>query len=174
MILPKPARSSVHQVLGGGTEKGCCFAFPPYGDPAAGRFLQHTGDRPVADISRDDVREFRDHRGENLLASTLNIKVMSRLVSFFNHCREEGWVAKLPTNGVRGCAPSWSGDKRQHSRSTVPVQLPDAGTRRSVRCAAESRRRPPPCKLRAPQRTLHARLGIGSGGQQMLVVAGTP
>jgi hypothetical protein len=39
--------------------------------------------RPVADISREDVRAFRDHRGENLLAFTLNIKVMSRLVSFF-------------------------------------------------------------------------------------------
>ncbi|MBW2233362.1 MAG: tyrosine-type recombinase/integrase [Deltaproteobacteria bacterium] len=77
------------------------------------RFLQHTGDRPVADISREDVRAFRDHRGESLLASTLNIKVMSRLVSFFNHCREEGWVVKLPTNGLRVRDPIANRDKRR-------------------------------------------------------------
>ena len=51
------------------------------------RFLQHVGDRPVGEVSREDVRAFRDHRGESLLASTLNIKVMSRLVSFPNRSR---------------------------------------------------------------------------------------
>ena len=60
-----------------------------------------------------DVRAFRDHRGETLRASTLNIKVMSRLVSFFNHCREEGWVAKLPTNGLRVRDPISNRDKRR-------------------------------------------------------------
>jgi integrase len=77
------------------------------------RFLQHTEDRPVAEISREDVRAFRDHRGESLLASTLNIKVMSRLVSFFNHSREEGWVVKLPTNGLRVRDPITSRDRRR-------------------------------------------------------------
>jgi integrase len=77
------------------------------------RFLEHVGDLPLADVSREDVRAFRDHRGETLRASTLNVKVMSRLVSFFNHCREEGWVAKLPTNGLRVRDPVPSRDKRR-------------------------------------------------------------
>jgi integrase len=77
------------------------------------RFRDHVGDLPVAEISREDVRSFRDHRGETLRASTLNIKVMSRLVSFFNHCREEGWVAKLPTNGLRVRDPIANRDKRR-------------------------------------------------------------
>jgi len=77
------------------------------------RFLQHVGDLPVAEIAREDVRAFRDHRGEALRASTLNIKVMSRLVSFFNHCREEGWVSKLPTNKLRVRDPIAKRDKRR-------------------------------------------------------------
>ena len=77
------------------------------------RFLQHVGDVPVAEIGREDVRAFRDHRGKTLRASTLNIKVMSRLVSFFNHCREEGWVVKLPTNGLRVRDPIANRDKRR-------------------------------------------------------------
>ena len=77
------------------------------------RFLQHVGDLPVAEVTREDVRAFRDHRGETLRASTLNIKVMSRLVSFFNHCREEGWVAKLPTNGLRVRDPISNRDRRR-------------------------------------------------------------
>jgi integrase len=77
------------------------------------RFLQHVGDLSVAEVSREDVRAFRDHRGETLRASTLNIKVMSRLVSFFNHCWEEGWVVKLPTNGLRVRDPIPSRDKRR-------------------------------------------------------------
>lgn len=77
------------------------------------RFLQHVGDFPVAEIGREDVRAFRDHRGETLRASTLNIKVMSRLVSFFNHCREEGWVTRLPTKGLRVRDPVSSRDKRR-------------------------------------------------------------
>jgi hypothetical protein len=39
------------------------------------RFLHHVGDLPLAEITREDVRSFRDHRGETLRASTLNIKV---------------------------------------------------------------------------------------------------
>ena len=77
------------------------------------RFLQHAGDLRVAEVTREHVRAFRDHRGETLRASTLNIKVMSRLVSFFNHCREEGWVAKLPTNGLRVRDPIANRDKRR-------------------------------------------------------------
>jgi integrase len=77
------------------------------------RFLQHVGDVPVAEIGREDVRAFRDHRGKTLRASTLNIKIMSRLVSFFNHCREEGWVVKLPTNGLRVHDPVSNRDKRR-------------------------------------------------------------
>jgi integrase len=77
------------------------------------RFRQHVGDLSVAEIGRDDVRAFRDHRGQTLRASTLNIKVMSRLVSFFNHCREEGWVTKLPTNGLRVRDPIANRDKRR-------------------------------------------------------------
>jgi integrase len=77
------------------------------------RFLQHVGDLLVADVSREDVRAFRDHRGETLRASTLNIKVMSRLVSFFNHCHEEGWVTKLPTKGLRVRDPIPNRDKRR-------------------------------------------------------------
>ena len=77
------------------------------------RFLQNVGDLPVAEISREDIRAFRDHRGETLRASTLNIKVMSRLVSFFNHCRDEGWVTKLPTNGLRVRDPITSRDRRR-------------------------------------------------------------
>jgi integrase len=77
------------------------------------RFLLHVGDLPVAEVTREDVRAFRDHRGETLRASTLNIKVMSRLVSFFNHCREEGWVAKLPTKGLRVRDPISNRDKRR-------------------------------------------------------------
>jgi hypothetical protein len=38
---------------------------------------------------------------------------MSRLVSFFNHCREEGWVTKLPTNGLRVRDPIANRDKRR-------------------------------------------------------------
>jgi integrase len=77
------------------------------------RFLQHVGDLPVAEITREDVRAFRDYRGETLRASTLNIKVMSRLASFFNHCREEGWVSKLPTKGLRVSDPVSNRDKRR-------------------------------------------------------------
>ena len=77
------------------------------------RFLQHVGDLPVAEVAREDVRAFRDRRGETLRASTLNIKVMSRLVSFFNHCREEGWVTKLPTKGLRVRDPIANRDKRR-------------------------------------------------------------
>jgi integrase len=77
------------------------------------RFQDHVGDLPVAEITREDVRAFRDHRGETLRASTLNIKVMSRLVSFFNHCQEEGWVAKLPTKGLRVRDPIPNRDKRR-------------------------------------------------------------
>jgi integrase len=75
------------------------------------RFQHHVGDLPVAEISRENVRAYRDHRGETLRASTLNIKVMSRLVSFFNHCREEGWVSKPPTNGLRVRDPVASRDR---------------------------------------------------------------
>lgn len=77
------------------------------------RFLHQVGDLPVADVSREDVRAFRDHRGETLRASTLNIKVMSRLVSFFRHCQEEGWVTKLPTNGLRVRDPIANRDERR-------------------------------------------------------------
>jgi integrase len=77
------------------------------------RFLHHVGDLPVAEITREDVRSFRDRRGETLRASTLNIKVMSRLVSFFRHCHEEGWMAKLPTKGLRVRDPIANRDKRR-------------------------------------------------------------
>jgi len=77
------------------------------------RFRDHVGDLPVAEITREEVRAFRDHRGETLRVSTLNIKVMSRLVSFFNHCREEGWVTKLPTAGLRVRDPISNRDKRR-------------------------------------------------------------
>jgi integrase len=102
------------------------------------RFLQHTGDRPVADISRDDVRAFRDHRGENLLASTLNIKVMSRLVSFFNHCRGEGWVTKLPTNGLRVRDPIPSRDKRR--TFTLPELQRVFGPGWKIQCKGDDHR----------------------------------
>lgn len=77
------------------------------------RLLQHLGDRPVALVTREHVRAFRDHRGEALRASTLNTKVMSRLVSFFRHCQEEGWVAKLPTTGMRVRDPIPNRDRRR-------------------------------------------------------------
>jgi integrase len=38
---------------------------------------------------------------------------MSRLISFFRHCQEEGWVTKLPTNGLRVRDPIPSRDKRR-------------------------------------------------------------
>jgi integrase len=38
---------------------------------------------------------------------------MSRLVSFFNHCREESWVTKLPTKGLRVRDPISNRDKRR-------------------------------------------------------------
>jgi site-specific recombinase XerD len=77
------------------------------------RFADFVGDLPLSEITREEVRAFRDHRGETLRASTLNIKVMSRLVSFFRHCQEEGWVTKLPTNGLRVRDPIASRDKRR-------------------------------------------------------------
>ena len=63
------------------------------------RFADFVGELPLREITREEVRAFRDHRGETLRASTLNIKVMSRLVSFFRHCQEEGWGTKLPRTG---------------------------------------------------------------------------
>ena len=84
------------------------------------RFQDYVGELPLAEVSREDVRAFRDHRGETLRASTLNIKVMSRLVSFFHHCREEGWVTKLPTNGLRVRDPIPNRDKR---RTFTPAEL---------------------------------------------------
>ena len=77
------------------------------------RFAEFVGDLPVGEVKREDVRAFRDHRGETLRASTLNIKVMSRLVSFFRHCQEEGWVTKLPTNRLRVRDPISNRDKRR-------------------------------------------------------------
>ncbi|MHA7838372.1 MAG: tyrosine-type recombinase/integrase [bacterium] len=65
------------------------------------RFLDFVGDKPLCEITRDEIRAFRDHRGETLRASTLNIKVVSRLVALFNHCRGEGWITQLPTAGLR-------------------------------------------------------------------------
>jgi len=65
------------------------------------KFLAFVGDLAVDTISRDVVRAYRDHRGEALRPSTLNIKVMSRLHSLFGYCREEGWIGKLPTSGLR-------------------------------------------------------------------------
>ena len=84
------------------------------------RCLQHVGDLPVAEVTREDVRAFRDHRGKTLRASTLNVKVMSRLVSFFRHCQEEGWVTKLPTTGLRVRDPIPNRDKR---RTFTPAEL---------------------------------------------------
>jgi integrase len=77
------------------------------------RFAEFVGDLPLAEVKREDVRAFRDHRGETLRASTLNIKVMSRLVSFFHHCQEEGWVTKLPTTGLRVRDPIPNREKRR-------------------------------------------------------------
>jgi integrase len=94
------------------------------------RFRDHVGELPVAEVSREDVRAFRDHRGETLRASTLNIKVMSRLVSFFNHCREEGWVAKLPTNGLRVRDPIANRDKRRTFTLTELQQVFGPGWKR--------------------------------------------
>ena len=65
------------------------------------RFLRHAGDVRVIEVTREDVRAFRDHRAKTFRASTLNIKVMSRLVSFFHHCQEERWITKLPATGMR-------------------------------------------------------------------------
>jgi len=77
------------------------------------RFAEFVGDLSLSEITREEVRAYRDHRGQTLRASTLNIKVMSRLVSFFNHCREEGWLAKLPTTGLRVRDPIPNRDKRR-------------------------------------------------------------
>ena len=79
----------------------------------------HVGDLPVAEIGREDVRAFRDHRGgETLRASTLNIKVMSRLVSFFNHCSGRGLGHEAPHEGASGSGPGFrAGTRDARSRS---------------------------------------------------------
>ena len=46
---------------------------------------------------------------------------MSRLVSFFNHYREEGWLAKLPTNRLRVRDPIANRAKRRTLLAASPM-----------------------------------------------------